>query len=161
MSKIDDHIKKLRELENKLKLEKLKIEFLRHILESAKNYNHAAFAEVKNDVVLLLDKFVNTSIEQIETGGSENPQPTKEAATSVKPFEQEVPKKNAEDLVGPNDKLAFALEHRHLAGKGVSVENDKNMSVRGKVVGLDAPFVLVQTETGPIIKVPVNKVSLS
>lgn len=59
-----------------------------------------------------------------------------------------------------NDKMNFAMNNRHLANKDVQVMNDQNVQIRGKVVGLDAPFVLVKTDTGPTINVPIEKVSL-
>ena len=34
------------------------------------------------------------------------------------------------------------------------------MQVNGEVVGLDAPFVVVKTDTGPTISVPLQNVSL-
>lgn len=56
------------------------------------------------------------------------------------------------------DKMSFALANRHLADKRVEVMNDKNVKIFGKVVGLDAPFVVVKTETGPTINVPLERV---
>jgi len=115
-----------------------------------------------------LAPFITKSIEAIETGNTleivlKSSKPV-EVQETKPPFQAEVPKsipsKNKEDAVGANDKLAFALDNRHLAGKSVSIANDKNITINGKVVGLDAPFVIVQTEAGPTIKVPLEKVSL-
>lgn len=168
MSKIDEQIKKLREQEKRLELEKLKVEFLTHILSSVKDYKEEAFASVKSDVIEVLEPFIKKSIEAIETGNTleivlrsnANPAPVipipLEAANATPPSKP----KNAEDSVGPNDKLSFALDNRHLAGKNVNVANDQSIIIRGKVVGLDAPYVLVQTETGPTIKVPRDKIGI-
>lgn len=59
-----------------------------------------------------------------------------------------------------NDKMAFALGNRHLANKKVQVINDKNVTITGTVVGLDAPNVVVKTDSGPVIHVPIEKVVL-
>lgn len=171
MSAIDEKIKKLKEQERQLELEKLKIEFLNHILDSVKTYKEKAYAAVKADVEASLEQFVKKSIEAIEQGTTVsailatvvNKQPVetanKQAQVEVK--QQEQKKSKIESEASPADKLTFALENRHLAGKKVSVANEQNMSITGNVVGLDAPHVIVKTETGPTIKVPLNKVSLA
>ena len=171
MSKIDDQIKSLQ-------LKKKKVEFLTHILISAKDYSHKDFAEVKDAVVETLEAFVTNAISSIEEGGEpqDTPNPMLGFSESqVKVLQQladralnrkpEPPK--APDSTqappqneAPADKMAFALANRHLAGQMVSVANDKNMIVKGKVVGLDAPNVLVKTETGPTIAVPISNISL-
>lgn len=66
-------------------------------------------------------------------------------------------KKQAEGL-STSDKMNFAMNNRHLADKRVQVMNDQNAQIFGKVVGLDAPYVIVKTETGPTISVPIEKV---
>jgi hypothetical protein len=161
MSAIDEKIKKLREEEKQLELEKRKVEFLRHILESAEKYEHKSFADVKADVMLRLRKFVELSIQEIETGGPVTitagaPAPT--AFAQEKPPAPAAPKGPAEP--SPAEKLNFALDNRHLGGKMVNVLNDKNVEIKGQVIGLDAPFVIVKTDTGPTIKVPLPNVSL-
>lgn len=172
MSKIAEQIQKLREQEKRLERETRKVEFLTHILDSAKDYQHESFKDVKQDVVGLLENFVKKTIEAIETGTEITitvgpptiniipTTPQAPAQSQVAASAQLQPKKQPEDGISPNDKLSFALDNRHLGGKIVSVENDKNITIRGKVVGLDAPFVIVQTDTGPTIKVPLEKVSL-
>lgn len=169
MSKIAEQIKQLREQEKRLERETRKVEFLNHILDSAKDYQHKAFSDVKEDVVGMLAQFVKKSIEAIETGTELQlslptinivaqspvapPQPQVAAPVQTQP-------KKPEDQISPNEKLNFALDNRHLAGKKVSVINDMNIDISGEVVGLDAPFVLVKTATGPVIKVPLMHVSL-
>ncbi len=132
---------------------------MQHILQSAKDYNHKSFADVKNEVILMLIDFVERAVQSIETGTPvEAPKPA--PAFKAEPATPASTPKKPEDNVGPNDKLSFAMDNRHLAGKTVSVANDKSIVITGKVVGLDAPFVLVKTDTGPTIKVPLDKVSL-
>ncbi len=63
------------------------------------------------------------------------------------------------DLLSHNDKMNFAMNNRHLADKRVQVLNDANTPIYGKVVGLDAPHIIVKTEAGPTINVPVEKVN--
>jgi hypothetical protein len=165
MSKIAEQIQKLKEQEKRLERETRKVEFFNHILTSAREYNHASFSDVKDDVVTLLDQFVKKTIEAIEAG-TEVTITVGPAVVSSQPSVDSAqksistPPKKPEDRVGANDKLSFALDNRHLSGKIVTVANDKNMTITGKVVGLDAPYVLVATETGPTIKVPLEKVSL-
>lgn len=168
MSKIDEQILKLKEAEKHLALEKKKIEFLNHILNSAKEYEHTDFQEVKTQVIDLLEEFTTKAIEAIENSeklifgtGQEKSVPS---STSVEVPKKEQPsakdeKKEAPQL-SPQEKLNFSLNHRHLANKRVSVANDQNVEIKGIVVGLDAPYVVVETTTGPVIKVPVDKVVL-
>lgn len=184
VSKINEQIK---ELQTKLK----KIEFLNHILDSAKKYENKDFKDVKEDVISLLEEFVTVSIENIENGPSlkavklegtfteedlnilrsmvgrvkTKSQPTtvdKQTPNKVNdPYGSgQPPKASKKDLVDNNDKLTFALDNRHLANKRVTVANDTGMQVHGEVVGLDAPNVVVKTDTGPTIQVPIGNVSL-
>jgi hypothetical protein len=85
--------------------------------------------------------------------------------TQSSPYSHSTPpdasKKIVQQELSNNDKMAFALGNRHLADKRVQVLNDQNAQIFGKVVGLDAPFVIVKTETGPTINVPIEKVVLS
>lgn len=67
----------------------------------------------------------------------------------------QVPKKQP---ISIPDKMQFAMENRHLGNKRVQVENDKNVDIKGEVVGLDSPFVLVKTDSGPTIEVPLGKI---
>jgi hypothetical protein len=60
-----------------------------------------------------------------------------------------------------SEQMSFAMANRHLANKKVQVINDANVTLTGTVVGLDAPNVVVQTDTGPKILVPIEKVVLS
>lgn len=168
MSKIAEQIQKLKEQEKRLERETRKVEFLTHILDSAKEYEHAAFQDVKTDVVGMLDQFVKKSIEAIEAGtvinitvgGTSEAPPIVVAKVESAPTPPPAAKTPPQPFENPQAKLSFALEHRHLSGKAVSVINEMNLEVTGTVVGLDAPFVLVKTKSGPVIKVPVEKINL-
>lgn len=170
MSKIEEQIKKLREEEERLKRETRKVEFFNHILTSAKEYEHQDFKDVKSDVVALLETFVKKTIEAIEAGSEVTitvgapviniVQTTPQAPAQPHVAAPAQLKPPAQIEASPSEKMNFAMEHRHLGGKQVQVENDKNLTIRGKVVGLDAPFVIVQVDGGPAIKVPRDKVAL-
>lgn len=67
-------------------------------------------------------------------------------------------KKPQQSELSTNDKMNFAMNHRHLSQKRVEVINDTGTKIFGSVVGLDAPHVLVKTDTGPTIQVPIEKV---
>lgn len=175
MSKIAEQIQKLKEQEKRLERENRKIAFMTHILDSSRAYEHSDFKDVKDEVVALLDNFVKKTVEAIEAGTEITitvgppvvTAPTINVAlqTPKAPEQPQIqapaqlkPKNQVEDMMSPNEKLNFALDNRHLAGKKVSVINDHNIDIKGTVAGLDAPFVLVKTETGPTIKVPLDKV---
>lgn len=172
-SKIDEQIKELQ-------LKKKKTEFLSHILASAVGYDHKDFKEVKKSVVSDLEEYITSKIAEIESGESVEPtdvnDPSRfsDAQTEIlqkiatrallkepgPPKPQKPIKEATNEPVTAPDKLAFALGNRHLAGKKVSIANDSNMIIKGEVVGLDAPNVIVKTETGPTIQVPIENISL-
>lgn len=162
MSKIDEQIKKLREQEKRLELETKKILFLQHILDSARDYDHANFKEVKDEVVAMLEKLVEKAVESPEASVlvQHTNTSTFKSDVPVNSRKEVAPKKVPEPGMSIAEKANFAMDHRHLAGKTVTVENDKNMVIKGKVVGLDAPFVVVAVEGGPNINVPREKISL-
>lgn len=173
MSAIDLKLKELKEQEEKLKREQKKIDFLNHINASVVSYTDKEFADVKEEICVLVNTFVDNAVKAIESGkvilymtptNIDSPNlSTKGAEVSSvddsKPAESVKSKSLSE--MSPNEKMNFALENRHLAGKRVKVANDKNIDINGEVVGLDAPYVFVKTDTGPTIKVPLPNVSLS
>lgn len=180
MSTIDDQIKTLQ-------LKKKKIAFLKHILSSTKSYRDKELdAKASKEVIAALSKFVDDQIVIIETGNdiepvdSNDPSRFSDAQTEIlrkiatrallktpgepKPVKQNntpPSPQNRPDAAETPDKLSFALDNRHLAGKRVTVANDQNMRVLGEVVGLDAPNVIVKTDTGPTIQVPLSNISLA
>lgn len=166
MSKIDEQIKALQ-------LKKKKIEFLNHILSSAKDYNHEDFKDVKDEVVSSLESFIVRTINSIESDSEiqleasiskEDLDIIKTVADKVKSKNKEVIKSTKSSVSNPvvdnNIKLKFAMDNRVLANKKVTIANDQNLTITGTVVGLDAPDVIVRTDSGPIVKVPLEKVSL-
>ncbi len=177
MSKINDQIQ---ELQTKLK----RIEFLNHILDSAKKYDNTDFKDVKEDVISLLENFVTQTIGGIESSTETanivklEGEFTQEDLNVVRSMVNRVKAKGLKSNTPPvndpygstttpkkqvvedHDKLSFALENRHLANKKVTVANNKGMQITGEVVGLDAPNVVVRTDTGPTIQVPLGNVSL-
>lgn len=77
--------------------------------------------------------------------GSDNPTPqTRQRRPSMAPTQ---------------DKVSFALQNRHLENKEVSVTT-ANGVVNGTVRGLDAPFVVVQTETGQTIDATLDSIQV-
>lgn len=171
MSSIDQKLKELKQQELQLQREKRKVELLNIILTSTKDLpQDIGFPDVKDDVVLLLEEFVKNATSAIEVGvplkyGQADLGPSRAVTpekTQVGPQAQTEPLKSAIKIteLGPNEKMNFALDNRHLAGKKVSVANDKGVTIHGTVVGLDAPNAVIKTETGPTIKVPIENVSL-
>ncbi len=182
MSKIDDQIKTLQ-------LRKKKIQFLKHILSSTKSYRDKDLDQkASKEVIASLSKFVDDQISIIESGkeviqlkgefsekelnalrtvaskvlqkGVTTGRQSGSVQNESNPPKPPGPQKRTETVDTP-DKLSFALENRHLAGKRVTIANDQNMTVIGEVVGLDAPNVIVKTDTGPTIQVPLGNVSLT
>lgn len=58
-----------------------------------------------------------------------------------------------------SDKIRFAMQNRHLDQKRVAIQT-KDGTVKGKVVGLDAPHVIVQTDTGYTVPVELEQVTV-
>ena len=176
MSNIDEQIKALQ-------LKKKKIDYVSYIADLIKNDNKCLdFMDVQKEVVAKIEPFLINLMNSIENDtdvvtNSDSNQLT-EAQLKVlkivadkvinKPdsLKTETPKTNVVkptnniSELSPSEKMNFALNHRHLADKSVQVINDEKVTITGKVVGLDAPYVHVKTETGPTIKVPVEKIVL-
>jgi uncharacterized membrane protein len=169
MSKIETLIKEL-------EFKKKKIEFINTILESVKEYEDVE-DEVKADILVIMEEFVAKVVDSIENdAGVESDKKSEFSKEEVdalravaqrlknKPVQETAsqppaPKKPQRTPVDNNDKLAFAMENRRLADKKVKVINTENdVSFIGTVVGLDAPFVVVQPKDGPAVKVPLEDV---
>jgi hypothetical protein len=58
------------------------------------------------------------------------------------------------------DKISFGLRNRHLDQKRVLVVTKQGIQTAGIVVGLDAPNIVVKTDTGHTIQVPLENVTL-
>lgn len=178
MSKIDQQIKDLQ-------LKKKKIDYVSYVADLIKNDTKCHdFKEVQKEIVGKIEPFLIDLISAIEndsevvkkvdaanTTGTFSEQEAKalkavadkllnKQALPEQPKTQAAPQKpkTAKDEVSHTDKMNFALNNRHLASKRVQILNDQNAQIFGNVVGLDAPFVLVKTDTGPTIQVPLEKV---
>lgn len=174
MSSIDAQIKALQ-------LKKKKIDYIAYIVDLLKNDTKCIdFKDVKKEVVSQIEPFLKDLVSAIETDsevkkaeGSSIPGLTPEQAkalvqvadrvlnkpevAAVDALKQAAPKPQEVEM-SPGDKISFAMDNRHLSNQRVQVINDTNAQIYGTVVGLDAPNIIVKTETGPTIKVPLNKV---
>lgn len=171
-----------------LQVKQKKIDYIIYILDLLNNDSKCVdFKDVQSDVLKLVDPFLRKLSESIEnetpleqsatsifTEGevrllkmitAKAAQKRSEPPTSItqnNPYENEetAPKLTPKKPESSQDKLSFALSNRHLADKQVRVENHQNMNITGKVVGLDAPNVVVKTDNGPTISVPLERISL-
>lgn len=157
MGKIDEIIKKL-------ELKKKKIEFLEHILKSAKEYEDKDFKDVKDDVILLLESFITRAIDIIENPPKYKA-PTKlptssKVENSVNENSQQV--QPEVDIAEPsvNDKMSFAMENRHLSGREATTIAKDGQIIKGTITGLDAPYIILKTNNGPRIKVLKDNISV-
>jgi hypothetical protein len=178
MSKIDQQIKDLQ-------LKKKKIDYVSYVADLIKNDTKCIdFKEVQKEIVGKIEPFLIDLITAIENDDQVVQKPgavpvlsevqtkvlaqvadklltkSSEPVQNTTPAKREERKKPEVDNVSHHDKMNFAMNNRHLANKRVQVINDKNVELFGQVVGLDAPFVLVKTDTGPTIKVELEKVVL-
>jgi hypothetical protein len=172
MSKIDTQIKELL-------TKKKKVDYINYLIDLVKNDTKCIdYEEVKTEIVSQIEPHLLKLVEQIESDGSLDTKDNKQSisqedlqilkllADKVKSKDSIEPKKVSNtpqqkvsnQHASTQDKMNFALNNRHLAGKRVQVMNDQNLELYGKVVGLDAPFVLIETDTGPVINVPLEKV---
>ena len=171
MSKIQDQIKALQ-------LKQKKIEYVSYLADLIKNDTKCVdFKDVQKEIVERIEPFLLRMMTEIEDGVSSQPETaglSQEQIDALKKVADRVltkaPEPTIKDVqpahrpVQPkqelptHDKMRFALDNRHLADKRVQVLNDQNAPIYGKVVGLDAPFLVIQTETGPVINVPIDKI---
>lgn len=177
---------KINALIQELQLKQKKIDYLNYIKDLLKGDQKCVdYIEVQDEVLSKLIPHIEQLAKQIEDGASAEQTPISgltedqvkvlamvadKAKGKINAASETTPKQSNQNLPQPqvpkrqvmsnNDKMSFAMENRHLANREVQVANDQNMIVKGKVVGLDAPFVIVKTDTGPTIQVPIEKVSL-
>lgn len=170
MSKIDTELKDLL-------LRKQKIDYIRYVIDLLKGDTKCIdFKEVQKDVLARVEPFLNELVASIEdnlaTSKNETSQNNtftedetgilKVLAQKAKPKVEDVKSVNktfSETPVSNQEKINFGLNNRHLANAKVVVNDPKN-PLTGLVVGLDAPFVIIKTDAGPTIKVPVEKVRM-
>lgn len=171
MSKIEERLKALKEQEERLRREEFKVQFLQHILDETKGNKLPQFKTVKDDILSLLQTFIDKAIEAIETEStlvvktSAEVKPVEPVLKKREPVSNDTEEKKPQRPVQPteantNDKLSFAMDNCHLSGQKVKVHNPENpeLPYTGEVVGLDAPHVVIRTDNGPVIKVPLDKV---
>ena len=173
MSKIAEQIKLLQ-------LKQKKIDYISYVADLIKNDKKCIdFKDVQEEVVSKIEPFLLNLMESIEKD-SDIKNESKSSGMfdadeydALKLLASKVKSKSGSDVsqaprqpqpkqpeVANHDKMNFALNHRHLGNKRVQVLNDQNATILGTVVGLDAPFVVVKTDTGPTINVPINMVVL-
>jgi hypothetical protein len=178
VSKIQDQI-------NQLLTKKKKIDYIASVIETIQNptFGGSEFSEIKeeldglailklkelsdsieNDIDPMAPKGLGLSEEKIKIldilaekalKRAEQPQSTPSAQNNVY-SQQPSPKKDR--VLGVAEKMEFAQQNRHLGGKHVQCIGEQGIAINGKVVGLDAPFVLVETTSGHTIEVPLEKV---
>lgn len=178
MSKIDKLIQELQ-------LKKKKIDYLKYIKDMLTGDQKCIdYVEVQEEVLSKLTPLIDKLAEAIEDGvESTSTVISKEEMDSIKLLLQKVKQKESapvkiqtgspsnaggtppaakskKTIMTDSDKINFAMDNRHLGNKKVKVLNDQNMDITGTVVGLDAPFVIVKTNSGPTIEVPLEKVEM-
>lgn len=120
------------------------------------DYNSSLFSKEQSEALKeLADKFM--AAKQNKTQPQESKPQVQNQPYQNDPAPVQAPKRQE---LSHNDKMNFAMNNRHLANKRVQVMNDQNVQIHGMVVGLDAPFVQIKTDTGPVINVPVDKISI-
>lgn len=178
MSKIDKLIEELQ-------LKKTKIDYLNYLLNIIKTDEHCVdYKEIKNEMVSKIEPLLKNLITEIEDGTITEVKLegdfSKDELNTLKALAERANAKNVivdakpadtrpkelvlnkkEPMMSVHEKMQFSLSHRHLANASVNVMNDQNVTITGKVVGIDAPYLVIKTESGPVIKVPPEKVSMA
>lgn len=144
MSLIDEQIKKLT-------LVKKKIEFAQK-LKDPKNLGKwvSDYPEIKEDMMKILSKFSDKLVASLEKNYS---LPSLDGQETPKHVPKNVPKKPQKQNkeLPKQDKITFALENRRLADQKVNVRTEQGV-FKGKVIGLDAPFVIVKLDSGATVQ---------
>ena len=91
-------------------------------------------------------EFIDRQIEAISNPTPAKPEAPKPVAANAKPEKAFVP-------LNDNDPIRFALKYRQAQGKEVIVKS-KDGTVPAKVVGVKAPHIIVETDTGHTVQVP-------
>lgn len=180
MSKIETMIKELQE-------KKLKIDYISYVADLIKNDTKcvdfksvqkemvsqiepllvALMDSVESDTKVELSSDVKASFEQEEVQILKRlvNQIQQKATTPNTPASQtqpvagvNTPSAPTKPVLSNQDKMNFAMTHRNLGNKRVQVLSPESDKIHGLVVGLDAPFVIVKTDTGPTIEVPLEKI---
>lgn len=183
MSKIDEQIKELVR-------KKSKVELYWHIIESLSQYKDEQFQDVKDEVLAEVQAFVDAQIAIIEDGKSKITGNPNEDDVSFTVEEIKVLKQTVKKLLEPKpqkpvstdgayssstetkptqpvkktadnrqDKISFALANRHLANKRVKCQTPQG-EVLGNVVGIDAPHIIVKTDTGHTAPIDLDNITV-
>ena len=168
MSALDDQ---LRELQGR----KLKVEFFKLLRKSIGDVTEARFKEVEKEVKDQIFAFVDAQVDMIESGeitkkseitgvfSDEQFKALSLLADKVanktnisNPYGENEARKSTQKPKYPQDKVSFALQHRNLENKEVKVRSLGE--AKGKIVGLDAPNVVVQLLTGQTVEVSLGDI---
>ena len=155
MSKLDEQLKELQ-------IKKLKVEFLKLLRNNIGDVTGDQFKEIEVEVKEEVFAFLDAQIDMIESGEIKTTNEVTQLfnddeVNALKLFAQKaISKQNQPIKQSPSvnniennnfstqDKIRFAQEHRHLGGKMVKLKDGNE----GKVVGLDAPSVLISLYNG-------------
>lgn len=175
MSKLEEQLKELQ-------TKKLKADFFKNVKENLFAMVPKKEDGIEVDVVNEIAAFIDAQVDMIESGEIKT---TKEINSLFTTDEVEALKRIAGKVLNKpevpnafpnnnnnkaltkqerllqmtaNDPIKFALKHRHLENKNVTVNNDGTI-FNGKVVGLQAPNVVVETNSGQRIAVHIDKIS--
>lgn len=163
MSWLDATLKQLQQ-------KKLKVDYLKYLKEKLIDIKNIDFTEVEKEVKDDVLAFIDSHVAMIESNEISKKEEisnifTSEEFSALKLLVSKALRKQSmptNDPMSPpvdpkpkpkqvperkQDKIQFALANRHLDGKEV-VCRTPNGEVTGKVVGLDAPYVIVKTDTG-------------
>lgn len=164
MSKLDDQLKELQRRKAKIEMY---IAFKKRGAPVSDTYKDIA-SEVKDEI----NSFIDNKIALIESNEIEQPVDVftdaevkilkglaNRAAERAKEPTVKTPSKPKEKkpVAETQDVLSFALKYRSWGGKTVTVEN----AGLGKVVGMEAPNIIVKLEANAMtVKVPPENISL-
>lgn len=167
----------LKEELERLQKEQLKADFLKSLRKKIGSLEKKKeFEECRDEMLEKVYNFLDDQVEEIETGKVKHlPKDAFDEAdisvlkALIARFKQKSPgtepikppkaaKKDSEEELPREDKITFALNNQHLANKEVTVTT-KDGEVKGTVVGLDAPHIVVRTETGYTVNVTKEQVT--
>jgi hypothetical protein len=162
MSKLEEQLKEL-------SLKKKKVDYFKFLSDKLVDIKNIEFKEVESEVKELLTQFISREINLIENGLEDTKKVSKEGDPSIPPifdaesikilnhlvekakhkFEKpiEQPKESTPQKLPVSDKIRFAQQNRHLEGKTLTAKTLIG-EVTGRVVGLDAPNILLQVTPG-------------
>lgn len=167
MSILDEQLKELQG-------RKLKVEFFNLLKKNIGSISDPKFKSVEKEVKDDLFTFIQAQVDMIEGGEVKSKseinelfnedtvktllilaEKVKSKQTSSRQTQE--PVKQADSLenqldYSKADKISFALQYRHLGGKDIKVSSQGG--AKGKVVGVDAPYIVVQLLNGQTVSVP-------